>query len=140
MAYFEQSDLTALIPTQWVTAGLDDTGDGTQDAFAAVQRLVEDEVNGELSRLYTVPFDTTGRPGLESFLRMLCVHIACEMIYERRQIPFPEVRAKKLAELRKRLAAIGSGEERLSPTEERETDSIDIITEPSRVYSKSISC
>lgn len=139
MAYFTQEDLTALIPASWLTEALDDDADGSEDAFAAVQQLAEDEVNGELGRLYPVPFDTTGKPGLESFVRALCIHIAAEIVYERRGKELPESRAKKLAEMRKRLAAIGNGTEKLNPEVERGEDAIEIIGEPSKTWSTQMS-
>lgn len=137
MSYFTQTDLEALIPPGWLTEGLDDDADGTQDAFAGVQQLAEDEVNGELGRRYAVPFDTSGNVGLASYLRSLCVHIAAEIVYERRGTVLPEARATKLAELRKRLARIATGEEPLSPQVEPERNVIEVISEPSRVHSGS---
>jgi phage gp36-like protein len=135
MAYFIQSDLEALIPAAWLVEGLDDDANGAQDAFTVVQTAAEDEVNGALGIRYSVPLDTTGKAGLESFLRSLCAHIAAEMIYGRRgqteRFPFEA----KLKAMRAQLAKMAAGELPLSPEVQRETAAIVAITEDSRIHS-----
>ncbi len=136
MAYFTQDDLSALIPDGWLTEGLDDDSDGTQDAFAKVQRLAEARVNGVLGQRYAVPF-APGNAGLDAFLLDVTAHVAARLVYQRRgmmeKFPF----AGELEVLWKRLGRIAEGLDPLSPAIEQVNDTVAIISEPSRVYSTS---
>ncbi|MBB5037112.1 phage protein Gp36 family protein [Prosthecobacter dejongeii] len=136
MAYFTQDDLSALIPEGWLTEGLDDNSDGTQDAFTKVQRLAEARVNGVLGQRYAVPF-APGNAGLDAFLLDVASHVAARLVYQRRglldKFPF----AADFEILWSRLGRIASGEDPLSPVIEQVNDTVAVISEPSRVYSKS---
>ncbi|MCW0218224.1 MAG: DUF1320 family protein [Prosthecobacter sp.] len=136
MAYFTQDNLAALIPEGWLTEGLDDDSDGTQDAFAKVQTLAEARVNGVLGQRYPVPF-AAGNAGLDAFLLDVSAHVAARLVYQRRgmlaQFPF----ADDYSELWKRLGRIAEGLDPLSPVIEPANDAVAIIGEPSRVYSES---
>ncbi|HEY1048228.1 MAG TPA: phage protein Gp36 family protein [Prosthecobacter sp.] len=136
MAYFTQDDLSALIPEGWLTEGLDDDSDGNADAFAKVQRLAEARVNGVLGARYSVPF-APGNEGLDAFLLDVSAHLAARIVYQRRgmleKFPF----AEDYKTLWERLARIAAGTDPLSPVIEQANDSVAVISEQSRVYSKS---
>jgi hypothetical protein len=135
MAYFAQSDIEPLIPPAWLVEGLDDDGDGSQDAFTAVQTAVENLVNGMLALRYEVPITVSGNAGLTAFFTALCSHWAAEMIYARRgqQEAFPH--AATLKALRDRFDAIVSGREPLNISTERHESAIAVISEDSRIHS-----
>jgi phage gp36-like protein len=139
MSYFSQSDLSALVPESWLTEGLDDSGDGTQDAFSKVQTLAEARINGTLSARFTTPLDTTGNDGLAAFLLDLGCHLAAAIVFKRRGIAAAEFPfADDLKRLLDRLDRIAAGLEPLSPVIPRAADSAEIISEDSRAWSKSL--
>jgi phage gp36-like protein len=139
MSYFSQTDLSALVPESWLTEGLDDSGDGTQDAFSKVQTLAEARINGTLSARFTTPLDTSGNSGLAAFLLDLGCHLAASIVFKRRGIPATEFPfADDLKRLLDRLDRIAGGLEPLSPVITRTTDSAEIISEDSRAWSKSL--
>lgn len=141
MPYFTITDLSALIPLAWLTQGLDDAGTGEADAFEALRGLAEAEINGVLSGRYATPMDTTGNAGLADFLKSLGCLIAAEMVYGRRGTPAESfIYASPLKQARARLKAIADGEQPLGPTAalERVHDSAAVITETSRVHTRSV--
>lgn len=140
MSYFSQSDLSALVPESWLTEGLDDTGDGTQDAFTKVQTLAEARINGTLSARFATPIDTSGNSGLAAFLLDLGCHLAASIVFKRRGMKAEDFPFKDdLTRLLDRLDRIAGGSEPLSPVIDRSADSAEIISEDSRAWSASLS-
>lgn len=134
MSYFTQADLSALIPEDWLTEGLDDDANASAEAFAAVRSLVESQANGILGQRYTVPFESPST-ALSEFLKSTCCYLAAKVVYGRRgmaeKFPFKD----ELGDMMKRLDRIGRGEDPLSPAIEQENETAAIISELSRVYS-----
>lgn len=134
MPYFTQSDLSALIPEDWLTDGLDDDASGSAEAFTAVRGLVEAQINGVLGQRYSVPFDSPSA-ALAEFLKSTACFLAAKVVYGRRgmadKFPFSD----ELKDAMKRLNRIGMGDDPLSPSIEQENDHAAIISEPSRVHS-----
>ena len=58
MSYVAQTDIEALIPSEFLTQSLDDDGDGQADpgVWDKVVAAVQDEIDGALSPIYDVPF------------------------------------------------------------------------------------
>lgn len=139
MAYFTLENLTALIPGEFLTDGLDDTGSGTAEAFAKVQQLTEARVNGMLSARYATPI-TAGNAGADAFLLDACVHIAAAIVYTRRGIapehwPFKGEHSSIMA----RLRAIAKGDEPLVVAVNPERDAAVLLSEPARSHSSFLS-
>jgi phage gp36-like protein len=107
MSYVVRADVEAIIPPQFVTEALDDDGDGMEDEglFAALAESVDTEIDGQLSRRYSLPLvnpPASLRSGAKSLL--------CEALYQRRGIsadmnPF----AKAAADFRAWLREIATG-------------------------------
>lgn len=110
MSYFEQSDLEALIPPDFLTQSLDDDGDGVIDAFESVRTKAQDKVDGSLESRFTVPFDPVPKK-----IKEAATVFAAALCYRRRgtadkENPWAEEEAKWM----KKLATIEAGDLGLS--------------------------
>jgi hypothetical protein len=140
MPYFEQSDMTGLVPEDWLSDGMDDAGTGTPDAFDAVQASAENAINGALAGRYEVPLTTTGNAGLTACVKEIGVCLAVEALYIRRASVIDEksLLAKRIARAWSQLDSLAAGTHPLSIAVPRANDSVEIIGEDSRVYSTSL--
>jgi phage gp36-like protein len=82
MAYFELSDLEALIPPTFLTQALDDDADGEIDAFTAVQAQACRMVDEILESRFSVPFNP-----VPNKIKGAAVLFACWLCYARRGTP-----------------------------------------------------
>lgn len=111
MAYFTQTDLENAVGADIVLRLLDDDNDGTADAtvLAALQADADAEVNGYLTRLYTVSAVQASPPAT---VRRIAVDVAIQLAYlrrpsflnERGETPW-EARYKRAVEKLRELAA-----------------------------------
>ncbi len=85
MAYVTQTEIQAKIPATVLNDALDDDGDGAADSGTLDQviSLAAQEVDGFLSGLFTVPFADPA----PAKVRTAAFAFACEMIYQRRNVP-----------------------------------------------------
>lgn len=139
MPYFTLEHLEALIPLSHLTEGLDDDGDGIEEAFAKVRTAVENRVNGMLSARYAVPI-TTDEAGVTAFLADVCTLMAAAMVLSRRGIPAEQWPFKgDHSAATARLKAIAKGEEPLSHVTQPANDASVIISEDAGSYTSGIS-
>ncbi|MES2596390.1 MAG: phage protein Gp36 family protein [Verrucomicrobiota bacterium] len=139
MPYFTLDQLTAIIPISHLTEGLDDDGNGVEDAFLNVQGMAENRVNGLLAARYAVPIPP-GNAGADAFLADVTSLIAAAMIYTRRGVP-PEQWPFKgdHSSATARLRAIAKGDEKLIPALPDAQDASVVISEPAGSWSSSLS-
>lgn len=130
MSYITFDELKGLVPDGWVTAALDDDGDGNAEKFETVRDLAEREVNGVVGLRYAVPVVPT-----PPILGTIAVYIAAEIVYGRRGMSenFPYKDA--VAVYRRQLRDIGAGDLPLGPEQNRKKSSVTVITEESRLHS-----
>lgn len=140
MPYFSQSDMTGLVPEDWLSDGMDDAGTGSPDAFTAVQASAVNAINGALAGRYSVPLVTDGNEGLTACVKEIGVCLAVEALYIRRSVAIDKdsLVAKRIARAWARLDALAAGTDPLSVTVKRTNDSAVIIGEESRVASASL--
>lgn len=140
MAYFTLDQLAALIPLSYLTEGLDDSGDGVEDAFTKVREAAEKRINGMLSARYSIASVISAAAadqGVADFLSDAGTLIAAAMVYGRRgvsadQWPFKGEHSSVMA----RLRAIAKGDEKLAPasvTPAAESASV-LISAPANSY------
>lgn len=134
MSYFTQSDLSALIPEDWLTEGLDDDANASAEAFSAVRSLVEAQINGILGQRYDVPFSAPST-ALAEFLKAAACYLAAKVVYGRRGLADKYPFKDETRDAMERLNRIGRGDDPLSPKIEQANDNAVVISEPSRVYS-----
>ena len=127
--YLTLTDLSALIPPEFLTQSLDDDADGIIDAWDAVSTAACDEVDAILGVRYAVP--------LPAPYPAIAIHsarvLAAEACYLRRgafgeRNPF----SVPADAIRKTLRSIAAGTLPLDPTIKRPAPTVSIITEPSR--------
>lgn len=136
MNYIDLADLEAAIPSEFLTAALDDNSDGSSEAWTAVQAAACRAVDALLGGRYTVPVPAPYPAAVSE----AAFSFAAEMIYNRRGMhgkenPYAD-RARAAREL---LAKIGAGELPLDPNLGRAKPSASLITEPSRTSGDQIS-
>lgn len=133
--YIEFSALKGKIPEPFLTASLDDDGDGVVDAFEVVLAGVQDFIDGVLSTKYAVPFETVPK-----VVRSACLVLVCEECYRRREVPDDKNPHFSGAEaMRKLLQAIARGDIALqatNPTVEPVTPAASIVIEESSLGSR----
>lgn len=140
MAYFTLDQLSFIIPASRLTEGLDDDGNGVEDAFTKVREAAENRINGMLAARYTVPIPAGAYAGADAFLADVGCLIAAAMIYTRRGIPAEEWPFKgEHSSAMARLRAIAKGEEKLIPAMPDQKDASVLISAPAGTYSGSIS-
>jgi hypothetical protein len=116
MSYAVQSDLTGLIPPEWVAEALDDNADGGADTglFTEILTRAEKDINGILSTSYAVPIAS---PESYPFLNTVATYEIARLFYARRGYQgkegFPHYDAWKSAW--DKLNRIGAGKEPLGP-------------------------
>lgn len=133
MPYFVQSDLTALLPPEWLTEALDDDADGTQDAFTVLQSYATGEIDAKLGTRYALPLPSS--TALDALLKSIGVHLAVEACYERRpSAKMPESLARKVTRAWEDLAALAAGKHPLSPGLEPVKAPAVIISEDARSH------
>lgn len=137
--YFTLETLSALIPLSHLTEGLDDDGDGVEEAFTKVQTAVENRVNGMLSARYAVPISST-EAGVLAFLADVCTLMAAAMVMSRRGIPAEQWAFKgDHSAATARLRAIAKGDEPLSHVTQPANDASVIISADAGSYTPGIS-
>lgn len=115
MAYFTFDQLSALIPSSYLTEGLDDNADALEDAFSKVRDAAENRINAMLSARYALPLPTTNE-GVAAFLADAGCLIAASLVYSRRGVPADQWPFKgEHSAVMARLRAIAKGEEPLAP-------------------------
>jgi len=136
MSYFEQSDMTGLVPEDWLTDGLTD---GDTSAFAAVHASVKADIDGAIGSRFPLPLNT-GNAALAAQLKSIGVTLAVEALYTRRQIPIDEKSTlfARISRAWKVLDTLRDGTHPLVPSISRGNDSIAVIGEDSRVYSEQV--
>ena len=133
------TDITGLIPGQFLTEGLDDDGDGQADpaVWTQVAADVKSAIDGVLGARFTVPFENP----LPAVVNRAAKILAAEQIYTRRgrvdangKIVNPF--AKQADAIREQLAAIAAGDQPLAPSVERQKPSVSVITAPAKTSSR----
>jgi hypothetical protein len=107
-SYVTREQIAVKIPPNVLLDALDDNADGQEDAgvFDAVVASASEEVDGYLSGLYTVPFTEPFPPKVAQ----AALALACSLIYERRQVEFPEWLAASVKFWRSHLERVGNRE------------------------------
>jgi phage gp36-like protein len=133
-AYIEQSDVAGLIPADFLTEALDDNGDGAADSgiWDSALAAAQNEVDGRLGGLYTVPFSGT----IPAVVKAATQTLSLWLIYKRRGVadaanPWAELAMKWLDKLDK----IGSGKEPLVAAVTPKVAG-DVIGEDSKLFSE----
>lgn len=141
MAFFTFDQLTAIIPSSYLTEGLDDSGDGAEDAFTKVREAAENRINAMLSARYEIPLPTSNA-GVAAFLADAGCLIAAAMVYSRRGVPADQWPFKgEHSAVMARLRAIAKGDEKLAPasvTPAAESASV-LISAPANSYTEGLS-
>ena len=141
MPYIVQSDLTPLIPEDWVGQALDDNDDGGEDAglFTSIREAAEEAVNDVLSATYTVPIAS---PENYPTIKRATRYEAARICYERRGFKdekFPHFKTWKM--IWDKLEKIGAGDLPLGPgsgsNDQLAKPRGTVITAPSKTYSTS---
>jgi hypothetical protein len=139
MAYAVATDLTGLIPDEWMAAATSDAS--ASDAIASVLQTAEDEVNNYISRKYPLPLDLDhALANAVPTLRHITRYLAAAIAYGRRgmQEEFPW--GDQLKRIRDDLEAIASGKLALFPTLQTVNDETVAVTEPNRAWSRNMAC
>lgn len=112
MPYIEQSELSGLLPTEFVIEALDDDEDGAADAaaWAEVVAEVQEAIDGPLSTRFPTPF---AEP-LPKILKRCARYFAVEQLYARRGVSDKNPHAETIKGLHALLRAIARGEAGLS--------------------------
>lgn len=139
--YVTMTDITGMIPGQFLAEGLDDDGDGQADAavWTQVAADVKSAIDGILGARFAVPFENP----LPAVVTRAAKVLAAEQIYTRRGRtdasgklvnPF----TKQADDIRAQLAAIAAGDAPLAPSVERQQPSVSVIGSPSKTSSKKL--
>lgn len=131
MAYIEQSELTSEVPSQFILEALDDDSDGAADpgVWDAIAASVGQAIDAALGQRYEVPFVDP----LPAIVKLAAKVFSASALYKRRG--YTEEKnpwAKQEAILMKKLDAIGTGEEPLTPKAERKNPSASVISETAK--------
>lgn len=133
--YVNQSDMSAMIPAEFLTQALDDTNSGTADpaVWDSVQASVQAEIDGTLSIRYSTPFNS---PVPSVVLRSAQV-LAAALLYQRRGIPEKDnPYSSRASDVRKNLALIAAGDLPLDPNQDRARPPVSVISQPSLTHSR----
>ena len=134
MPYVTQSDLKGKIPAELLLQALDDNNDGVADdgVWDAIAADVDNAINGPLEGRYTVPLAAP----YPAAVAEAALVFACEAIYLRRGLAGKDQNpwTTRADALRKRLEAIGSGEQPLTATAVPVKSGGAVIGEDARLY------
>lgn len=126
--YLVRADIEAALPPQFITEALDDDGDRVED-FGLYDKLaakIQSEIDGELSRRYTLPLST-----VPARLRSGAADLLCELLYKRRSIPADQNPHTAAANtFRTWLADVAAAKTPLIPGQAPARPHISIISEP----------
>jgi phage gp36-like protein len=132
MAYCSREEVERLVGPENFRQMLDDDLDGAADAglFEAVAEDASLQADGYLAAQYAVPFSGTVPP----FVRQCAKVFACELLYARRGLAREANPWTAQADaLRTRLGRIARGEDILDARQPGASDSVEAVTEPSKV-------
>lgn len=137
MAYVEQTDLEGLIPAEYLSEGLDDTGDENADTsavWAQIAQSVQDEIDGRVGGRYAVPFSTPAPAAIKAAAKIL----ALWMVYKRRGVSGDSNPWESQAQSwLKKLDGIGAGDIPLTPDTVSAKPQGSVIVEDSKSYRES---
>ncbi len=128
MPYLMLSDLSGMIPGQFLIEALDDDGDGAADS-AVVDQVLADagaEVDGKVGGRYKTPF-TMPYPAK---VVLAAKFFAIRALYTRRGKADANPYKKQADDMDTELAAIAKGDAPLDPNISRAKPSVSAITEP----------
>ncbi len=134
VAYILHEDLKGDIPDQFLMEALDDDEDGVADAgiFDQIESRARERIDGILGQRFTVPFTGPLPPIVKSSARILVL----SALYKRRGlIEEKNPWAKEEVAVLKKLDAIASGEQALTPDKQRAKPSASVITERAKTHS-----
>lgn len=135
--YTAETDVLARMPLSLFTECLDDDGDGLRDAavWLAVAEDAARTVDGYLGQRYAVPFDPANAPATVFQASLLFV---LETLYLRRGKGTEETNPWLVPAraMRRKLEAIGTGEQALTPASIKPRPSVATFTEPARTSSR----
>lgn len=139
MAYFVQADMIGLVPNEWIVQATDDSGSGEVESFDEVYAAAAGTIDAAIGPRFGLPLDETNA-ALAAQLKDIGVTLALEALYIRRGAAVDEKSplAKKIERAYKILDSLRDGTHPLTPTTTRKTDSIEVISEASRVASSSL--
>jgi len=132
MAYCAHDEIERLVGPKPFLDMLDDDLDGVEDAglFDSLASDASGQVDGYLSAQYAVPFSGTVPP----FVRQCAKIFVAEILYARRGIVRDANPWTKQADmLRTRLERIAKGDDVLDAQTSGSSDSVEVVTEPSRL-------
>lgn len=138
MPYLMLSQLSAVLPPQFLVQALDDDGDGNADpgVWESVVAAVSTEIDGNLGSRFATPFANP----IPAVVADAALKLAAEALYLRRGFGSeekPNPWAARAKEARARLAAIAAGDQPLTPDLGRQKPSASAITERAKATSKS---
>jgi phage gp36-like protein len=133
MPYVLQSALKGKVPDDLLLQALDDNADGVADEgiWDAISADVDRAIDGRLEGRYTVPLAAP----LPAVVAEAAIVFAAEAVYMRRGLAGDQNPWTKQADgFRKRLEAIGTGEQPLKNDVVPVKSGGAVISEPSRTY------
>lgn len=124
--YCTRADIETLIPPPALVDGLDDDGDGTEDAglLADIIEVQANRVDAALAGRYTVPFTT-----VPALVRQATIIFVAHAIYARRPTADKNPFAARAKELEERLTRIGAGMDPLDASTEAAYTRVRAVTE-----------
>lgn len=133
MPLFAQSDLTALIPSEWLEEALDDDANGSVDAFTAAYTWAAGRIEAKLGPRYGLPLPSG--TVIDAVLKDIGIMLGVKACYARRpSAKIAEDLAKDITRAQDALDALASGTHPLSPGLEPVKAPAVIISEPSRSH------
>ena len=136
MSYVKQIDLKGKISDDLMLQALDDNNDGVADdgVWDSIASDVDKAINGPLEGRYTVPL-ALPYPAVVSEAAVI---FACEAVYMRRGLAGKDQNpwVSRADSLRKRLEAIGNGDQPLTVNVAPAKSGGALISEPARTYDK----
>ena len=134
MPYVALNDVTAVIPPQFLTQGLDDDGDGIADAgiFDLIAAQASDAVDLRLGQRYATPFTDP----IPAVVKQAALIFAAEAVYGHRVPIDQNPWVAQGNSMRSKLDKMGAGEIPLTPELQRQLPSVSIISERSRTASR----
>jgi phage gp36-like protein len=133
MSYILQSALKGKVPNDLLLQALDDNADGVEDdgVWDSIAADVDRAIDGRLEGRYTVPLAAP----LPAVVAEAAIVFAAEAVYMRRGLAGDQNPWTKQADaFRKRLEAIGAGEQTLKNDLAPVKSGGAVISEPSRTY------
>lgn len=135
VVYTSLAQVSAKLPSTFVTEALDDDQDGVADeaVWQAVAEDAANQVDARLGKRYTTPLDPEDMPAVAAQASLLFV---LETLYLRRGLGTEETNPFLVSAraARKDLDRIGDGESPLTPTAQKPKRSVMTFTEPSRTH------